>query len=181
MLFILTKTWSFFFKQSLLNLILLRMCINLMSGISSPPVFSWSWMQTMNQGFPLFFKTCGDGTENRTVFEIFHKEQNNLLHFFYFIPKLSNKMSEMVQLLLISKCFLKVRKCHLILLHSQSQRVGCCSACVREREAHFGGKNPEDFAFLFEEISIITHAYISANIAESWGDCKFLKVKVLMF
>lgn len=125
-------------------------------------------MQTTNQGFPLLFKTCGDGTENGTVFEIFHKEQNTLLYFFYFIAKLlSNKMSEMVQLVLISKCFLKVRKCHLVLLHCQSQRLGHCSACVREREAHFEGKIPEDFAFLFEEISIITHAYVSANIAES--------------
>lgn len=53
----------------------------------------------------------------------------------------------------------------------------------KDREAYFGGKNPEDFAFLFEEISIITRVYVSANIAESWGDyeCKLLKVKILMF
>lgn len=53
--------------------------------------------------------------------------------------------------------------------------------CVRE--AHFGGKNPEDFAFLFEEISIITHTYVSANISESWGEykCKLGKVKILIF
>lgn len=51
-------------------------------------------------------------------------------------------MSEMVQLVLISKCSLKVRKCHIILLHCQSERLGRCSACVREidREAHFGEK-----------------------------------------
>lgn len=127
------QTLLFFFKQSLLNLLLLCMYSNLMSGISSPPVFSESWMQT-GQGFPLLFKTCGDGTEKRTVFEIFYKEQNTAFFFFYFIAKLlSNKMNEMVQLVLISKCFLKVRKCHLTLLHCQSRRLGRCLACVWER------------------------------------------------
>lgn len=58
--------------------------------------------------------------------------------------------------------------------------------CTCERKIErliLGEKNPEDFAFLFEEISIITHVYVSANIAESWGDyeCKLLKVKILMF
>lgn len=55
--------------------------------------------------------------------------------------------------------------------------------CERKIERLILGESPEDFAFLFEEISIITHAYVSANIAESWGDykCKLLKVKILMF
>lgn len=56
------------------------------------------------------------GTETRTLLVVFHKEHNTLnfsFHFFFIANLISNKMCEIVQLVMISEHFLKVKKCHL--------------------------------------------------------------------